>query len=84
MASKPPDSVAQDNLGSLRLVRASYVATNIDDTDTWDTKIKGIVDAWFGPSTTSGVVGVAISGTTLTFAASAANQVGTLYILARS
>lgn len=83
MAAKTPDSVYQESLGSLRLIRAKFTSTNLDNTDTYATGIDGIVDAWFSPSTTTGVVGVSNSSGTLTFACSADNQVGTLFILVR-
>lgn len=84
MASKVPDSIKQEQLGTVRLILARYSSTNLDDTDTWASGIKGIVDAFFTPDSTTGVIACAVSGSTITFAASAANQTGTLHILARS
>lgn len=86
MAAKTPDSLSQDLLGTLRLVRALFTSTNLDNTDTYATGMKGIVDAWFKPNTTTGVVGCDIdqSTGTITFATSADNQTGTLFILARN
>lgn len=83
MAAKTPDSVRQENLGSARLVMAIFSTTNIDNTDTYATGMKGIIGAWFAPDTTTGVVGVSNSAGTLTFAASADNQTGILFILHR-
>lgn len=84
MAAKTPDSVKIDSLGSVRLIRAGFTSTNLDNADTYATGIKGIVGAWFSPDTTTGVVGVSNSAGTLTFACSADNQTGTLFILAKS
>lgn len=84
MAAKTPDSVSQESLGSLRLVRAVFSSTNLDNTDTYTTNITGVIDAWFSPSTTTGVTGCSVSAGVITFACSADNQLGTLYILCRS
>ena len=84
MAAKTPDSVKQDKLGTVRLIYANFTSTNLDDTDTYATGIDGIIGAWFSPDSTKGVVGVSNSAGTLTFACSADNQTGTLFILARS
>lgn len=84
MAAKTPDSVKQDKLGTVRLIYAFFTSTNLDNTDTYATGIDGIIGAWFAPNTTTGVVGVSNSSGTLTFACSADNQTGTLFILARS
>lgn len=84
MAAKTPDTVRQENLGTLRLVMALFTSTNLDNADTWTTGMDGIVGAWFAPNTTTGVVGVDNSAGVLTFACSADNQTGTLYILQRA
>ena len=84
MAAKTPDTIRQENLGTVRLVMAIFSSTNIDDTDTYTTGMDGIVGAWFAPDLTTGVVGVSNAAGVLTFAASAANQTGTLYILQRA
>ncbi len=83
MAEKAPDSIKQENLGTLRLVMAIYSTTNIDNADIYTTGMDGIVGAWFSPDTTTGVVGISNASGVLTFAASASNQTGTLYILQR-
>lgn len=82
MAAKTPASVSQESLGSVRLVRAVF--TDVDNTDTWASAITGVIDGWFSPSTTTGSTGVSVSGSTVTFACSADNQAGTLYLLCRS
>ncbi len=84
MAAKTPDAVYSDSLGSVRLIRAEFSTTNVDDTDTYASGITGIVDTWFSTDITTGAVGTTHSGSTITFACSAANQTGTLFILVRS
>lgn len=84
MAAKTPDSVSQENLGSVRLVLGTFSTTNLDNADTYTTNLTGLIKAWFEPSTTTGVVGCNISSGVITFACSADNQVGTLYMLCRS
>lgn len=84
MAAKTPDAVYRESLGTVNLVRCEFTSTNLDNTDTYTTGIAGIVGAWFSPSTTTGVVGVSNASGVLTFACSADNQVGTLFILCRS
>lgn len=85
MAAKTPDSIFQEKLGTVRLILARFSTTNIDDTDTYSTGMTGIVDAFFTPDTTTGVVGCSVAASTgvITFAASAPNQTGTLHILVR-
>lgn len=88
MASKTPDSIYRHNVGELTLIRAVYSSTNVDDADTWDSGIDGIVDHWFSAQsnpTTQGSAGinVARSGQDFTFYPGEDNTTGTLYILVR-
>lgn len=84
MAAKVPDSIVVVKKGTVREFIATFSSTDLDNGDTWASGIVGIVDAAFHPSTTTGVVGVAFSGSDLTFACSAANQLGRLVVTARS
>ena len=86
MAAKTPDSiVTQENFGSLRLIIARFSTTNLDNADTYTTGLTNIVGRpWFVNSTTTGVVGCEVSGGVITFATSADNLEGDLYILTRS
>lgn len=85
MAAKTPDSIKGERIGNMRMLRLTFSATNLDDTDT--VTVGGstfpFVGAWFAPTTTTGVVGISHSAGVLTVACSAANQVGTLYVLCR-
>lgn len=80
-AAKTPAAVYNEVAGSVRLIIMTF--TDIDDADTYTSEIDGVITSWFQTSTTTGVVGVTESLGVFTFAASASNQVGTLFILAR-
>lgn len=85
MASKTADLIKRETLGSLGMIRLNFTATNLDngDTITIGSATFPYVSAWFAPSTTTGVVGVAHSAGVLTVACSADNQVGDLFVLVR-
>jgi hypothetical protein len=89
MAAKSPDNIYEENLGSLKLIRAVYSTTNVDDADTWASGIVGIVDHWFSsqsnPGTqTSAGTNVAQSSGTFTFYPASDNTTGTLFVLAKT
>lgn len=88
MAAKVPTNVKNlGKLNGLRIIKASFDGTvssnDIDNADTWASGIKGIVFAFFAPTTTTGDVACAVSGTTITFACSASNQIGNIIVFAR-
>ena len=86
MAAKTPDSIREENLGSLRLIIAEFVATNIDDDDTWATGITSIIGWPIVQSTIDGPQDCTVDAKTaagvLTFA-SAADQTVYVYILCK-
>ena len=89
MAAITPNSVHEDNLGSLRLIRAVFSTTTIADLDTWASGVSGIVDHWFSGQndpTTQASAGVHVSNSsgTFTFHPGENAATGTLFILARS
>lgn len=88
MASVTPASVLQENLGSLRLVIATFANTT-DDGDTWASAMNGIVKYWTQDTddpTTQGSVGVAagLSSGTFTFYPAEDNKSFDLFILQRA
>lgn len=90
MAAKTPDNIYTESLGNLKLIRAVFSSTNIDDGDTWDSNIVGIVPNgfWFGATNNPGTqasagVHVAESSDTFTFYPGEDNATGTLFILVR-
>ena len=89
MAAKTPDSIKQEKLGTVRLLRAIFSTTNIDDGDTWTpTRIDGYVDHWFSGQSNPGTqasagVHVAYSSGVFTFYPGEDNTTGTLFVLVR-
>jgi hypothetical protein len=88
MAAKTPDKVYQDKLGSLRLVRAVFSTTNLDDADTYASGIDAVVDYWFSPkidpsTNSSAGINITHSSGTFTFYPGVDNMEGTLFILVR-
>ena len=91
MAAKTPDSVVIENVGSLTLSIATFSTNDIDDTDTWTSKIPSIVGYW-GNLTDDGTQtkeGIDIALTTastglLTFSVGEANRTGLIYVLSRT
>ena len=91
MASKTPDSIVQESLGSLKLHIATFSTNDIDDTDYWTSKIPGIVGYW-GNLTDDGTQtkeGIDITLTTastglLTFNVGESNRTGVIYVLSKS
>lgn len=84
MGAKTPSSKLNENIGSLRLIVLPFA--NVDNGDTYTSNIKSIVACYFKTTTTTGAVGCYVSTALtgiITFACSADDQVGTLYILAR-
>lgn len=90
MAAKTPDSIVEENLGSVKLVMAKFTSTNLDDADTWDSGITGILDFWIQCKTnpsTQGSAGcnVVLSATdTFTFYPGEENYLATLFVIAKS
>jgi hypothetical protein len=91
MAAKTPDSVLIESLGSLKLTIATFSSNDIDDGDTWTSKIAGIVGYW-GNLTDDGTQakeGIDITLTTaatgvLTFNVGEDNRTGVIYVLSKS
>jgi len=91
MAAKTPDSVLRENLGSLTLHIATFSTSDIDDGDTWTSKIPGIVGYW-GNLTDDGTQtkeGIDITLTTaatgvMTFNVGEDNRTGVIYVLSKS
>jgi hypothetical protein len=77
MAAKTPSSIIRESAGSL----TSHIATfaDIDNGDTWASGVPGIVFA-----VADNLVGVTVSGTTLTFTASADNLAVKALLLSKS
>lgn len=88
MAAVTPASVAQANLGDLRLLVCSFANTT-DDGDTWASALPGIFAYWAVDTddpTTQASVGVAVglSSSTFTFYPAEDNKSFNLFILQRA
>jgi hypothetical protein len=90
MAAKTPSSVYEESMGSLRLLICPF--TDIDDGDTWTSKVPGIVDVWTKIATavssaSSTCLAASVSNFStgvITFTSGVASQAGTLFVAAKS
>ena len=90
MAAVTPTSgtLKRYNLGELTLFEAKF-ANTLDTADTWSTSFPNIVTAWSVQTDSAGTpaahgVGVAVSGTTITFHVGEDNSACTVFVLARA
>jgi hypothetical protein len=88
MAAVTPTSVKQENVGSLRLLIATFADTT-DDGDTWASGLDGVVAFWtqdIDNPTTQANVGVAagLSSGTFTFYPAEDNKNFYLFVLQRA
>jgi len=88
-AAITPDSVFQENFGSVRVIIARFSAGTADDADTWASSLTGILAFWTADRdnpTTQASVGVAVteSSATFTFYPAEDNKAFDLYVVLRS
>jgi hypothetical protein len=87
MAATVPDSHYIENAGSKVLHIVTFPAT-ADDTNTWDSKLTGIVGYWANgtddPTQTKEGIDVALSGTEFTFSMGEDNRSFMLYVLSNA
>lgn len=89
MAAKTPSSTTVESMGSMKLFICPF--TDIDDGDTWTSKIPGIIDVWTkmtkaitSPSSTCLAASVSNFSTgVITFSTGLADLTGTLYVAAK-
>jgi hypothetical protein len=88
MASKTPDTIIRESMGSLTLLMCQFSTTNIDNDDTYATGLgSNLVDCWFNCTLTDTAakdVHPSNSSGTITFSTGEDNITGTLYLLART
>jgi bacillopeptidase F (M6 metalloprotease family) len=88
MAAKLPTSIIVENLGSAKLVIASFDGTvssnDIDNADTWASGIKAPIGYWATATsgTTNAIAITGVSTGTFTFGSSG-NITGTVFVLCK-
>lgn len=89
MAAKTPSSTTVESMGSMKLFICPF--TDIDDGDTWTSKIPGIIDVWTKIATavtsaSSTCLAASVSNFStgvVTFSSGVASQAGTLFVAAK-
>jgi len=90
MAAKTPDSIVIENLGSNTLYKCRFSTNDIDDADTYASKITSAIAYWCSPTdlptqTKEGIDVAYVQSTgTFTFYTGENNRTGDLFILAKS
>ncbi len=89
MATKTPDSIRRESLGSLTLLIATFSSNDVDDTDTWASGLgENVAGYWFtetdASSDTSNNMSISVieSAGTFTFSMEDSNREGVLYVIA--
>jgi len=85
MASKVPDSIHKENLGSARLLICPFITSDIDDNDTWASGLTSVIGYWWvGVGDNSYDVSITSVDTAGLFTFdSAGNMTGNLYVLCK-
>ena len=92
MAAITPDSIQRESMGSLTLHIATFHTTTIDNADTWESDIPGIVASWStittaqtSASSTALAISTSNLGTgQLTFTTGVVNVPGIIYVISQS
>ncbi len=90
MPAKTPDSVITENFGQNTLYIATFSTNDIDDGDTWTSKITSVINQWANatddPTQTKEGIDVGYTQTTgkFTFYTGENNRTGQLCILAKT